>query len=348
MPKNISPDLFWINALRVLSTFAVVVLHVSADVVLGVRDTTSLHWWIGNFSDSSVRWCVPIFVMVSGSLLLDPSKNESISVFFKKRAARILLPLVFWTLVYTLYLTKTAEFNLRITLLRILMGYPYPHLWYLYMLLGLYVVTPFLRTYVRSSSIRERYQLIFLIFSFASITAMIGFYTFKMTPTVFTLFIPYTGYYICGYQLRSVDKSRISVRLLCLVMSGCVLLTALGTGFTTNIYGLGKGLFFYEYFAPPVIVMSICLYLFLYKAFSGEKRMGNSIQILFDKIAPTTFGIYLIHLLLLGEAKAILGVSPTSFSPLLSIPLFSCGIFLFCYLIILAMIKIPYVRRVIA
>ena len=348
MSKNISPDLFWINALRVLSTFAVIVLHVSAEVVLGVRDTTSLDWWIGNCFDSSVRWCVPVFVMVSGSLLLDPSKNESVSIFFKKRAARILLPLVFWTLIYTLYLTKSGGFNLRVTLLRILMGYPYPHLWYLYMLLGLYLVTPFLRTYVHSSSIRERYQLIFVIFSFASVSAMIGFYVFKITPTVFTLFIPYTGYFICGYQLRSVDKSKISVRHLFLIMSGCVLLTALGTGFTANTYDLGKGLFFYEYFAPPVIVTSVCLYLFLYKTFSTENRMHKTIQMLIDKIAPTTFGIYLLHLLVLSEAKTIFGFSPTSFNALLSIPLFSCGIFLFCCLITLAIIKIPYVRRIIA
>ena len=265
MSNDTSTNLFWIDALSVFSTFAVIVLHVSAKVVIGTKDTASLNWWIGNFIDSSVRWCVPVFVMISGALLLDPTKKESVSGFLKKRAARILLPLVFWTLIYILHLAKIKTFSLTYTLLKILIGYPYPHLWYLYMLLGLYLTVPFLRTYIRSSSYKERYQLIFFIFLFASITAMIKFFLFNNTPTIFTLFIPYIGYLLCGYQLRLIGKTKASVKLICLIIAICLLVIALGTGLLVNIYGLTKGLFFYDYFAPPVILMSICVFLFVCK-----------------------------------------------------------------------------------
>ncbi|WP_231687429.1 acyltransferase family protein, partial [Ralstonia pseudosolanacearum] len=56
----------WIDAARVISIFAVVFLHISASVVTEA-DFGSSFWWHGNFYDSMVRWCVPVFVMISGS-----------------------------------------------------------------------------------------------------------------------------------------------------------------------------------------------------------------------------------------------------------------------------------------
>src|SRR5216117_2766854 len=67
-------DLLWIEQARGAAALAVVILHVSAGVVRGVSDVTSAAWWIGNIVDSAMRWCVPVFVMISGALLLDPAK----------------------------------------------------------------------------------------------------------------------------------------------------------------------------------------------------------------------------------------------------------------------------------
>ena len=67
--------MIWVDNARILAVFAVVVLHVAAVVVLGIEDLDNLNWWVANIIDSSVRWCVPTFVMISGLLLLDPNKE---------------------------------------------------------------------------------------------------------------------------------------------------------------------------------------------------------------------------------------------------------------------------------
>lgn len=58
------------------------------------------YWWISNVYDSISRWGVPVFVMVSGALLLDTSKQEGILTFYKKRLSKIFIPIIFWTAFY--------------------------------------------------------------------------------------------------------------------------------------------------------------------------------------------------------------------------------------------------------
>src|SRR5256885_496912 len=92
----------WMDALRVLACLAVIVLHVSASVVIDFPDVRSLHWTVGNIGNAFTHWCVPVFVMLSGALLLSPAKQLPVTVFYRKRASRILIPLAFWSVVYTL------------------------------------------------------------------------------------------------------------------------------------------------------------------------------------------------------------------------------------------------------
>lgn len=83
-------NLAWLDLLRVGAALAVVVLHVSAEPVVSIPDRDSALWHAGNAFDSLSRWCIGGFIMVSGALLLDPSRHESAREFYQKRARRIL------------------------------------------------------------------------------------------------------------------------------------------------------------------------------------------------------------------------------------------------------------------
>ncbi len=86
-----------ISYLRITACFMVVILHISAPIFV----VSNEKWWAGNTYDSLVRSCVPLFLMIAGATLL--SKNEGISVFFKKRFIRIIPPLLFWSVFYLLW-----------------------------------------------------------------------------------------------------------------------------------------------------------------------------------------------------------------------------------------------------
>ena len=82
--------MIWLDNSRIIAIFSVVFLHTAASVVLGNSIGTE-YWWIANLYDSFVRWCVPVLVMISGALLLDPVKKEDLSTFYRKRFSKILV-----------------------------------------------------------------------------------------------------------------------------------------------------------------------------------------------------------------------------------------------------------------
>ena len=83
----------WIFNLRIIATFAVIMLHVSSPIVVNYSNNSLSSWFVSNFFDSLSRFCVPVFVMISGALLL--GKSEDIVVFLQKRVKRILVTFLF-------------------------------------------------------------------------------------------------------------------------------------------------------------------------------------------------------------------------------------------------------------
>lgn len=158
------------DVLRLVSAFAVVWLHVSARVVTSKPSISSLDWWAGNLADAMSRWCVPVFVMVSGALLLTRAAETSLFEFYKQRARRILPPLVFWTLFYLSWSCyRFEDFRITAMIKAVIIGQPYYHMWYLYMIIGLYAVAPFLHRFVDNSASRYSLSLIIIILSMSSL-----------------------------------------------------------------------------------------------------------------------------------------------------------------------------------
>ena len=91
----------WVDNARIISIFAVVVLHCSAEVVAG-NIIGSASYWVGNIFDSAVRWCVPVFAAISGYLLLNGASEERKASFFRKRFEKILIPVLVWSVFYLL------------------------------------------------------------------------------------------------------------------------------------------------------------------------------------------------------------------------------------------------------
>ncbi|MGW8289404.1 MAG: acyltransferase, partial [Candidatus Bathyarchaeia archaeon] len=142
-----------VDLIRTVAIVLVIVLHASTETVT-VADQMSPEgvtlWWTTNIYDSLARPAVPLFVMLSGALLLQPAKlDEPLGVFFKKRLNRIALPFLFWGIAY--FAWRAFVNGETLTANSILQGVltgPYNHFWFLYLLVGLYLLTPVLRVLV--------------------------------------------------------------------------------------------------------------------------------------------------------------------------------------------------------
>lgn len=143
----------WLDFLRVTACFLVMTVHATEPFYLGgdgalVLSSTDA-FWVSVF-EGIARCCVPLFIIASGYLQLP--LHYSTGDFFRRRAVRIVIPLVLWTLVYALAWGEPVT-NLKGLLLNF--NYAAGHLWFVYMLLGLYLIMPILSPWLSGVSRRE-------------------------------------------------------------------------------------------------------------------------------------------------------------------------------------------------
>jgi surface polysaccharide O-acyltransferase-like enzyme len=138
-------------------------------------------WW---FSDIVVSFClvsVPIFVMVSGMLLLDEGKwDESPKSFFLKRFNRVVIPFVAWSILYSFWKLRFDVYHghflspISAFIHDFPMGNVSPHLWFFYALIPVYAITPILRACMKKAN--KRHLMFFLILWFVAYAVYLQVY----------------------------------------------------------------------------------------------------------------------------------------------------------------------------
>jgi len=136
------------DAIRLFAVVAIVVLHTAANGVTRLA-LGSPDWWLANLLDSAARAGVPLFLMLTGALLLN-RPAEPAAQFYRRRFHKLGLPLLLWSGFYLIWSALKAKvkqqpYQLDQALDALLAGTPYFHLWFIFMLAGVYLVLPWLR-----------------------------------------------------------------------------------------------------------------------------------------------------------------------------------------------------------
>ena len=148
-------ELAYTSYLRVTAIVAVIFIHV-AGLSFIKGDLTGFTRGVAALMTYATKWAVPVFVMVSGALVLSPPADRSPLAFYRTRLARIGIPLVVWHVVYAVLLELTSSsFDWRLAVSLLLKGELYTALYFFWLILGLYLVTPLLWPVVASWSGRD-------------------------------------------------------------------------------------------------------------------------------------------------------------------------------------------------
>jgi surface polysaccharide O-acyltransferase-like enzyme len=317
MSSNIS----WISNLRFLATIAVITLHTSAVLLANYGKVPLAHWFVADFFNALVRFAVPVFVMVTGALTL--SKHYHLSDFLRKRLVRLITPFLFWSIVYICYSWYNGEFdfdndtwtNVKQILHQFKYGSSY-HLWYVYMLIGLYLFIPILGKFVQHATRAElRYfllvWLVVMIFDQAYISR------FKSPLLDVRYFGGYAGYLVLGHYLATTPIEHRRRRGLLLSFVFMVLLIA-GGSYLLTVNHAGTITLFYEPLGPFAVCEASALFLFVRL---GTAELPLFLQRFRDFTGRYAYGIYLAHALFLYLLDGWLNISYKLCFPLISIPL---------------------------
>jgi surface polysaccharide O-acyltransferase-like enzyme len=347
-----------VDLIRTVAIVLVILLHASIEAIpnLDIMSPQGLQlWWTSNVYNSIARTAVPLFIILTGALLLQPSKaDEPLRLFFKKRWNRIGVPVVFWAFVFFVWDFTVRGQTLTFTSIAqgVLAG-PYVHFWYVYVLVGLYLITPLIRVIVAHADWRIiRY---FLILWFVG-TGVVSVFTLAsaISPQIVwfrdTVFV-FTG--LIGYFLLGAYITRLQIRrsLLYLGLFTGTVFTIIGTYFLVGILGEVYSQFFLDASSFSVIIASVALFLLL-AAISNqtiERRLPRGSRVL-KVISQNTLPIYLFHVIVLESLqKGYLGfkISVTNIAPVVEVPLITAVTLFICLAFIVPLKKLPYMKRIV-
>lgn len=293
--RNISFDI-----LNVLSCFAVICLHCNNDVY-NVANTTA--WKFSLLVQCLTMWCVPVFFMLTGAKLINYRSKYSTKLFFKKRITKTLIPLLFWSTIHLfrkLYLNK-----LEVTAISSLIGcYTTGNIegtyWFFYSLFGIYLAIPILSALVSKNEIAILWYIFILSILYNTLFPILNyFFNFQINSSILGNFSGYIGYAILGYLITTSDIfKRKKYIFYILGITGAITMW-IGTYYINIIIPQTNSLnkLFMTFSSINNYFMAIAIFIFVSSI--NYENLNLQIRSIILKLSSASFGIYLIHMLLI-------------------------------------------------
>lgn len=362
-PLNNQQHIVWLDVVRFIAMFTVVACHCTDPFNFypgTAPDIEQIKLW-GAIYGALLRPCVPLFVMITGALLL-PVRGEA-SVFYKKRILRVLWPFLIWSVVYNLFPWLTGVLGLSPDVL--LDFFPYSgeevarqsltvsldyiaqiplnfsivdvHMWYIYLLIGLYLYLPVFSAWVEKAS--EKAKLWFLV-AFA-VTTLLPYYNQFVAQYLWGTcswnafgmlyyFAGFNGYLLLGHYLRNLDwsmRKTLAIGVPMFVVGYVV--TFFGFRYITALPEYTDEMLelFFTYCSLNVVMMTIPVFMLAKKANFRSERMRKALA----NLTLCGFGIYMIHYFFTGPSVVLMraiGVPVPIQIPLASVVAFGVSWFI--------------------
>lgn len=320
----------WLDVLRFLAIFMVVCAHCADpfNISPAAKSNPEFGFW-GAIFGSLLRSSVPLFVMITGLLLL-PVRQE-MGAFYKKRISRVVFPFLIWSVLYNLFPWLVQLVGGTPKLISTFFAYadsPSPlfssalhdiamipfnftiyttHMWYIYMLIGLYLYMPIFSAWVEKAS--DRAKLTFLCiwgvtlflpyaheFLSTNLFGTCSWNNFGM----FYAFAGFNGYLLLGHYLQ--DKNKMSLRQTLLVA-----LPMFAVGYAVTFFGFRDMTakphvtepemeLFFTFCSFNVVLMTVAVFLLAQQAKVSSEWMRKALS----NLTKCGFGIYMVHYFFVG------------------------------------------------
>lgn len=333
-----------LSLIRIIACMAVVLLH-TANLAMAYFEPQDTARIITASMRNLMLWSVPCFVMVTGALLLDPAREISYKKLFGKYISRIVTVLLIFTLIYRLtdcLIDKTPIGADFITgyLSDVVFGTSWSHVWYLYLMIAIYLLLPFSRMISSKADAKDMRYLVIVLIIFQSLATLVSDITGKelafyiCVSTVFPIFL-FAGYAITGGQIR-IPK------IICIIasvisISGIVIISIKATQLQSPMLGLMVT----SYHFILTVILSIAVFTIIYSIASDPGKKSGRV---FASLDGSTFGIYLVHMIVLNIIYKVPAFNPYTIGVYI-LPVIALITFVISWGVVAALRLIPFVRK---
>lgn len=342
-----------LDVLRVISIVGVIAIHVFGNMVGNADVSGSARWWVAVTIDPGFVWVVPVFVMISGALLLEPRQfQRGPADFYRRRLLRLGPAFVFWPLFYVFVVHPAVTGqpgNLRSFVLGVVDGRSYTHLYFLWLIVGLYVVAPVFAAFLREGGTRRAYVFAGAVLA-VTVAALISSniltvagYDRSSSQTAVTQWVPYVGFFLAGWALRDLVLQGWRLAVVGAVTVAAIGLIIVQYGTRGNSAYL-DALLPVSYYGPVVAVAALGCYITVNGALAGWQP-GRGASIL-RSLSDASFGVFLVHFAVMLAVRAIPALSDTATSLPSTFAVWAVVTVLSFVFVILAR-KVPGVRRLV-
>ena len=336
------------DILRIIAAFSVVMLHSSSQFWYELP-VTDVNWLITNSYDALFRFGVPIFVMISGALFLNPAKEVNVKRLFTHNIWRIVVLYGVWSCVYGLYDCRAFDVELVSwkDYVREMLGGRY-HLWFLPMIAGIYCMIPVLHSLVNrgEKSVLKYFLMLFVVFQLGPFTLKALIWQDDLHYLLNMIEIPmacsYVGYFVLGYYIAHVGIEKKYHRW---IYMGAVIASVCNV-VLGNLLALKKGTpiaDIYDSYSIFTFIIVVALYLYFVEN-KSKFQLHGVWEKLVREISACTLGIYVMHVGVMEIWKNA-GFHPMSMPMILGVPVFSVVCFVFCLVVAAVLRRIPLIGR---
>ncbi|WP_155612570.1 acyltransferase [Paenibacillus woosongensis] len=341
--------------MKIIAIFAVINIHVSGSFSIASFTTTNItNWWLDNVFNGASRWAVPIFFMVSGMLLLEPKKNDSLKVFFTKRFNKIFIPFIVWGVLYELIKPRYTgvDFTFKEMIKDFLGGSIYTHFWFMYAIIVIYIFAPILKSFVAKASKETLLYTLAVWFVFVSILPQLEHllkFNFDYSTDI-SFICSYAGYFLLGHVLSQYEFTKLFKSV---VYTGAIIgliFAPISTYYLTKKNDGNYATFFSNNLSPDVILIAVSVFL-LFKSINWDRVSGKKQEVFvrgIETLSKTSFGIYLLHFIVLNElVRSGIGVFKVDAPSILRVPITDIAVFSISFAVIYLLQKIPLVKKIV-
>ncbi|OUM58820.1 hypothetical protein PIROE2DRAFT_64178 [Piromyces sp. E2] len=302
--------LYWADCARIFSMFAIILLHSAGNgCEKSLLKRNDRNWVMICIYNCITRFGVPMFTLLSGTFLLDPSKQFTFKKLFRHNILRLATAFAFWSTINALlniFLYKKNKLSDFFKLFFV--GEEY--LWFIFMIIGCYLISPFLRLF-SDDIVLSRYFLGLCVFwgsLVPSLKNIFKIYELKDAQTELDVWtsrwhyhftLEFVGYYAAGYHIvKHVNIKSIKIRLILYTLG--LLDLILYTKLTYNVENKNNKRYSKEFrdnYTLTVAIYSVILFLFFKHEIGRIKFSERAIKII-SKLSPLTFGMYLSHMII--------------------------------------------------
>lgn len=332
----------YISILNVLACIGVVILHTFE------TGYTSDANFVFEVLIRAIAYCaVPVFFMITGATLIDYRERYDTKTFFKKRLLKVIIPLIIWSIIYFIINFFKGKFSINDLSFKFVFEYFFlvktnPIFWFFVVIIGIYLAIPVISLIPQESRRKAFLYIIIITFVFNQFLTDLLYHLnlnynydlkFPLTYSGWISFI-FIGYYIDKYEI--VKKHRVIIYVLGIIGFLTMVVPTIFISYHKN----ESCSWFDEYYDAPCVLYSASVFLF-FKSKINNNQIVTKIMPFFNFVAPTTLGIYVLHIAIRDFLRYFYTYSYFGMNLVLTL-----SILTICFIVVKIVQKIPGLRRI--